>query len=105
MAECEVCGKAQGVGHVLGGSECYRIGYERQRARAEAAEADFQNCAHELEISDAAADRAVARASRLEAALLEMKCDCLRDLFRDGDHRSGCPYGIARAALSGQEGP
>jgi hypothetical protein len=79
-----------------------RAEVERQRARAEAAEADFQNCAHELEISDAAADRAVARASRLEAALRQ----CLSFL----------PHGLpgssydnakvaARAALRGEEEP
>jgi hypothetical protein len=51
------------------------------RERVKVLEADFQSCAHELEISDAAADRAVARASQLEAALV---CPCGGDY---GTHR------------------
>ena len=108
MSECAVFGRAPYPDSVCIGfdkEECYRIGYERQRTRAEAAEADFQTCSDELDLQDSDADREKARADRLEAALklygrhlASPECGAYR-----GTSDRDCTCGLA-AALAGEEG-
>ena len=109
MAECEVCGRPEWTNRYdmapadacsarrgLDAEEvaCLRIGYERQKARAEAAEAAY------LRIAPAAI-----RASQLEAALerLTTAVGAWHDILADGMVIEAA-HQQARAALRGEEG-
>jgi len=67
---------------------------DAQKARADAAEAETNKVRRFLKISRDEGGEALARAERLEAALLEIA---------GGAHFADDPWGIARAALKGED--
>jgi hypothetical protein len=80
MAECEICGRVKYNGDGppprcwreapdVGDRHCHRLGYEKQKARAEAAERNALVAADEMADYRRGAEITLARADRLEAAL------------------------------------